>query len=147
MTMKTTLYFILLLFFCSIGLQSCSVETSDNGYLDGFWYAESIDSLSGVKAEGVYDDCYWKVQFKLLSIRRSTTLEEYFFRFEKTGDSLILSQPHKAISQGVDSLLPDNQELLPLGIQSLEERFHIVKLSSSRMILDSPKLRLRFRKL
>jgi hypothetical protein len=74
-------------------------------------------------------------------------LEEYFFRFEKTGDSLILSQPHKAISQGVDSLLPDNQELLPLGIQSLEERFHIVKLSSSRMILDSPKLRLRFRKL
>ena len=47
-----------MLFFCSIGLQSCSVETSDNGYLDGFWYAESIDSLSGVKAEGVYDDCY-----------------------------------------------------------------------------------------
>jgi hypothetical protein len=145
--MKNFFYSSLLFLAGSICCGSCSLETSDNGNLDGFWYAERIDSLSGVKAEGIYDDAYWKIQYRLLSIRRSTTLEEYFFRFEKKGDSLILSQPHKSITQGIDSLLPDNQELLPLGIQSLEERFYIVKLSGNRMILKSPTLNLHFRKL
>ncbi len=141
-----SLYIIFILFLCGCLFHSCDIETSDNGKLDGFWYAESIDSLSGAKAT-VYHDCYWSFQFNIMSIRRSETLEEYLFHFNTLGDSLFISEPYKAIVQGTDSLLPDNKELLPLGIQSLEEGFQIIELSDHRMKLQSKLLRLNFRKL
>ena len=36
--------FLLMLMLCSALLNSCEVDSSDNGDLDGFWHLESIDT-------------------------------------------------------------------------------------------------------
>ncbi|HAE24557.1 MAG: lipocalin-like domain-containing protein [Bacteroidaceae bacterium] len=144
--MKKISYILTIFSACVLSFQSCHIESSDNGKLDGFWYAESIDSISGGKAD-VYDDCYWAFQFDLLSIRHIETQEQYLFHFTCRSDSLLLSEPYKAIEQGLDSLLPDNRELLPLGVQSLEEGFKIIELNDKRMKLQSAVLRLSLRKM
>jgi len=144
--MKKIFYILTIFSGCILSFQSCHIESSDNGKLDGFWYAESIDSIAGGKAD-VYDDCYWTFQFNLLAIRHIETQEQYLFRFTCRNDSLLISEPYKAIEQGLDSLLPDNRELLPLGVQSLEEGFKIIELSNKKMKLQSAVLRFSLRKM
>ena len=38
--------FLLMLMLCSALLNSCEVDSSDNGDLDGFWHLESVDTLA-----------------------------------------------------------------------------------------------------
>ena len=126
---------------------SCTVETSDNGKLDGFWHLVSIDSVASGKTMDTENDYYfWAFQYKLLSVRNTRTGSEYFLRFSHEGDSLLLSEPYMFISQGVDSLLPSADSLREYGINSLEERFKVVSLSSQRMELRSRMLQLKFKK-
>ena len=76
-------------------LSSCTLESSGNGDLDGYWHLESIDTLATGKT-GDYSNrrFFWGIEHRLISVSdidREGRLG-YYFRFEQTGDSLFLGK-------------------------------------------------------
>lgn len=149
--MKQLLYLIIL---SALALSSCSISTSDNGKLDGYWHLTGIDTLR--EGQGSTDlkqrRVYWAVQAKLLNVRDLGTYQQgYLFRFSHVGDSLLLSEPyhdggHEDTGSG-DTPVTDAAELSPFGINSLTEHFFVEQLSGSTMILRSQTLRLYFKRM
>lgn len=143
--MKKLIYTIILLL-CTV-LLSCELETSSNGDLDGFWQLKSIDSLSrGASTDMKSQQVFWSVQCDLLQATKIGQIDEILFRFQNTGDSLLLSTPYIKDRETDDTQITDVSMLQPMGINSLEEHFKIIELSGSTMTLESPTLRLYFRK-
>lgn len=125
---------------------SCTIETSDNGNLDGFWHLERVDTLS---TGGTYDYSnrlvFWSVEHNLLQMNEDTTY--IYMRFRQTSDSLIVNEPFKSnAGHGTDIKLDDVSELSRFGVEAYEVGYIKEKLSGSRMVLRSPKLRLYFKK-
>lgn len=132
--------------FCTV-LLSCELETSNNGDLDGFWQLKSIDSLSiGTSTDMKSQQVFWSVQCDLLQATKIGQIDEILFRFQNTGDSLLLSSPYIKDRETDDTQITDVSMLQPMGINSLEEHFKIIELNGSTMTLESPTLRLYFRK-
>ena len=126
-------------------LGSCTLETSDNGDLDGLWQLYSLDSLAtGASADMRSSHVFWAVQCQLLEARSRET--QVLFRFNNTGDSLLLSDPYINNRDSSDIKVTDAAMLAPLGINNLGEHFGIKALSSDKMVLEAPTLRLYFRK-
>ncbi len=152
-------------------LGSCTLETSDNGNLDGLWQLRSLDSLAlagadlrtapsrnvvgavlrtapsrngGSSVDMHASGVYWAVQLDLLEARDRHV--RVLFRFNHTGDSLVLSNPYVNLRDSSDIKVNESAMLAPLGINSLEEHFAVKALSSGSMVLESPTLRLHFRK-
>lgn len=126
-------------------LGSCTLETSDNGDLDGLWQLYSLDSLAtGASADMRGSHVFWAVQCQLLEARSRET--QVLFRFNNTGDSLFLSDPYINDRDSSDIKVTDAAILAPLGINSLGEHFGIKALGSDKMVLEAPTLRLYFRK-
>ncbi len=126
-------------------LGSCTLETSDNGKLDGLWQLYSLDSLAtGASADMRGSHVFWAVQHRLLEARNKET--QVLFRFNNTGDSLLLSDPYINNRDLSDIKVTDAAMLAPLGINNLGEHFGIKALSSDKMVLETPTLRLYFRK-
>ena len=142
--MKTSLTrFFLIISVISL-MTACHMESSDNGHLDGFWHLVrvdtlSIDTLSIVGTSDLHQDYFfWAFQFQLLSVRNTQkSPEEYFLRFQRQGDELVLSHPFQYVLQGKDAPVENIDLLRPFGINDQEERFRIVHLSSRRMTLQS----------
>ena len=142
--MKTSLTrFFLIISVISL-MTACHMESSDNGHLDGFWHLVrvdtlSIDTLSIVGTSDLSQDYFfWAFQFQLLSVRNTQkSPEEYFLRFQRQGDELVLSDPFQYVLQGKDAPVENIDLLRPFGINDQEERFRIVHLSSRRMTLQS----------
>lgn len=134
---------------------SCTLESSDNGDLDGFWHLESVDTLATGKTEDFsHRYVFWGVEHKLIAVKETdTNREKFYFRFEQTGDSLKITQVYKNHwhqDQGeeggdipVDELSDDLQHY---GINALPEGFKKEALSGSKMILKSKTVRLKFKK-
>lgn len=139
----------------SFGCTSCTIESSDNGKLDGFWHLESVDTLSNGKTEDFSEKyVFWGIEHKLISVKDTeTNREKFYFRFEQTSDSLKITKVYKNHwhqdkgEEGgdipVEEIIPDLQFY---GINSLPEGFQKEALDGSKMILKSKKIRLRFRK-
>ena len=152
--MKTSLTrFILIISVISL-MTACHMESSDNGHLDGFWHLVrvdtlSIDTLSIVGTSDLSQDYFfWAFQFQLLSVRNTQkSPEEYFLRFQRQGDELVLSDPFQYVLQGKDAPVENIDLLRPFGINDQEERFRIVHLSSRRMTLQNHFLVLTMQKL
>ena len=152
--MKTSLTrFFLIISVISL-MTACHMESSDNGHLDGFWHLVrvdtlSIDTLSIVGTSDLSQDYFfWAFQFQLLSVRNTQkSPEEYFLRFQRQGDELVLSQPFQYVLQGKDAPMENIDLLRPFGINDQEERFRIVHLSSRRMTLKNNFLVLTMQKL
>ena len=152
--MKTSLTrFFLIISVISL-MTACHMESSDNGHLDGFWHLVrvdtlSIDTLSIVGTSDLSQDYFfWAFQFQLLSVRNTQkSPEEYFLRFQRQGDELVLSQPFQYVLQGKDAPVENIDLLRPFGINDQEERFRIVHLSSRRMTLKNNFLVLTMQKL
>ena len=142
--MKTSLTrFFLIISVISL-MTACHMESSDNGHLDGFWHLVRVDTLSTDTLSIVgtsdlsQDYFFWAFQFQLLSVRNTQkSPEEYFLRFQRQGDELVLSQPFQYVLQGKDAPVENIDLLRPFGINDQEERFRIVHLSSRRMTLKS----------
>ena len=142
--MKTSLTrFFLIISVISL-MTACHMESSENGHLDGFWHLVrvdtlSIDTLSIVGTSDLHQDYFfWAFQFQLLSVRNTQkSPEEYFLRFQRQGDELVLSHPFQYVLQGKDAPVENIDLLRPFGINDQEERFRIVHLSSRRMTLQS----------
>lgn len=128
------------------GIVSCTLETSDNGKLDGFWQLRQLDSLPGNVATDMHDaDIYWSVQRHLLEVKR---IDYYgiFFRFNQSEDSLVIYDPYMDMRDSSDIKLTDPSYLSPIGLEGLADTFAIKVLTSDKMILESKSRRLYFRK-
>ena len=142
--MKTSLTrFFLIISVISL-MTACHMESSENGHLDGFWHLVRVDTLSTDTLSIVgtsdlsQDYFFWAFQFQLLSVRNTQkSPEEYFLRFQRQGDELVLSHPFQYVLQGKDAPVENIDLLRPFGINDQEERFRIVHLSSRRMTLQS----------
>ncbi len=154
--MKRMIYLIAAI--CLV-VSSCTIETSDNGDFDGFWHLERVDTL----ATGNYLDLsrervFWGVQHKLISCASITatnmySFRGYYFRFEQTGDSLILHSPYKnnwhqdhGENGGDIPATVVNDSIRSYGINNLREAFYKEKLKGDKMMLRSKMLRLYFTK-
>ena len=152
--MKTSLTrFFLIISVISL-MTACHMESSDNGHLDGFWHLVRVDTLSTDTLSIVgtsdlsQDYFFWAFQFQLLSVRNTQkSPEEYFLRFQRQGDELVLSHPFQYVLQGKDAPVENIDLLRPFGINDQEERFRIVHLSSRRMMLQNKFLVLTMQKL
>lgn len=143
-----------LIIFCACMLSSCSISTSDNGKLDGFWHLVGIDTLQEGHAtiDLSQERRYWAVQGKLLNVRDMDHDNlGFWFRFNHEGDSLTLSEPfingfHEDTGSG-DTPLTNPAPLYKYGITQLEEHFYVEQLTSSDMVLRSRRLKLYFKKM
>lgn len=152
-TSKNTYHIVTAFIGIAVSLASCTMESSDNGKLDGFWHLEQVDTLAtGGKADLSDKRIFWGVQHKLISIK-DYDAESFYMRFQQTGDSLILSSPyinHWHQDYGDDGgdipmkELSDN--LRRCGINNLEEHFCKERLTGSDMTLRTKELRLIFKK-
>ena len=141
--MKTSLTrFFLIISVISL-MTACHMESSENGHLDGFWHLVRVDTLTTEgKIVGTsdlsQDYFFWALPPPLLSVRNTQkSPEEYFLRFQRQGDELVLSHPFQYVLQGKDAPVENIDLLRPFGINDQEERFRIVHLSSRRMTLKS----------
>ncbi|SDZ83522.1 Lipocalin-like domain-containing protein [Segatella bryantii] len=145
---KYNLTGFLFLMMSAVICSSCTLETSDNGDLDGFWHLEAIDTLATGGHHDLSDQkLFWGVEHKLIALQGSDF--RFYFRFTYTGDSLKLFSPyinhwHQDKEDGGDIPVDDPEILRPYGIQNLEENFAVEALSGSKMILRSKELKLYF---
>ena len=76
-----SVFVLLMLVLGSVLLNSCEIESSDNGSLDGFWHLESIDTLAtGGRSDYSKQRVFWGVQYKLLSVNNYEG-GRFYFRF------------------------------------------------------------------
>ncbi|MBQ2950079.1 MAG: lipocalin-like domain-containing protein [Prevotella sp.] len=142
--MRRLLYFTLSL----IMITSCTLDSSDNGALDGYWQLSSIDTLANGHSVNMRDSgIFWAFNFNLL-VTRSTKEPsgEILYDFENTDDNLILSNPYILYRDSSDIKVTDVNLLKKYGVNSLLETFTIEHLNSNKMVLQSNLVRLNFRK-
>ena len=136
------------LFVVSLLTVSCTLEVSDNGDLDGYWQLTRVDSLvTGNSADMRETGIFWAVSYEML-VTRSTKqpMGEVIFEFQHTADSLFLTNPYVLYRDSSDIKVTDVNYLRRFGVNSLDEKFHVLQLSSSKMVLESELLRLYLRK-
>lgn len=147
--MKKIIIFAAVFFTTMLAMTSCELEGSGNGDLDGFWHIERIDTLAtGGVADYSQNLFFWSFQGKLLSLNnKSHTTPDCLTRFNKTGNTLTISEPFRDDRMGGDEPLETPELLQPYGVNKIEESFVIEALSGSKMILKSETLRINFKKL
>lgn len=130
-------------------ISSCSLETSDNGDLDGFWHLTRVDTIAtGNACDMSGERVFWSVQMNLLNVTDyRTSSYGYLLRFINENSTLRVYDPYTHDRPNGDVKVEDPAQLAPLGINSLDETFNIESLSSKRMILSTNELRLSFTKM
>lgn len=130
---------------------SCTVESSSNGKLDGFWHLEAVDTLAtGGTADYSEQRQFWGIEHKLISVRDIDGGSSYYFRFEQKGDSLFLGQAYKNNGHqdngenGGDIPVTSPEDLQRFGITQLNEHFYKEVNNGSHLSLRSKTFRLRF---
>lgn len=132
---------------------SCTLETSDNDNLDGFWHLERVDTLATGGVCDLSEELrFWAVQRHLINIvdRGNTSNGGYFgylSHFSHEGDRMRLYDMYVNDRMVGDIKMETAEPLNVFGINALEENFRVEQLSSSRMQLSTDVLRLHFRKL
>ena len=132
----------------SLVLNSCELETSDNGKLDGFWHLERVDTLAtGRSCDLSGQLLFWSVQMRLLGVSdKNYKLESVFFHFEHANGTLRIYDPHEDERMEGDPAIDDASVLAPYGINSLDETFNVERLTGSGMVLTTDELRLVFKR-
>lgn len=136
-------------------LTGCSIETSDNGVLDGRWQLMEINYFDGsnrtVKTKEQL--IFWDIQYKLISIHsmsgklHDSLTEESLCRFNYTKDSLKLSDFYRHFreaDQKIDD--PLTTYFQKTGINGINANFAVLHLDSKSMLLQSDYAKLSFRK-
>ena len=139
-------WFIMLSVLSLFFLVGCELETTDNGDLDGYWHQERVDSLSSQRSVD-YGQAriFWSIQFKLLQL---SDLENNTIIYNLVYDNqqLTLANPYMFDRADGDTLVTDVEVLRRYGVNALQENMKVVSLQSDRMVLESPVLRLHFKK-
>ncbi len=129
-------------------LHSCTLETSSAGDFDGMWRLTRVDTLA---TGGVLDlskeKIFWSFQFKLMEADdKSGNHRSILMRYNSGGGKLVLNAPYAYNREEGDEQLSDPTLLKPFGINKTEEEFQVVKISGSKMQLQSDLLKLSFKK-
>jgi len=142
--MRNKIFFICLsIIISAFALSSCTLESSDNGRLDGAWHLLSINDKAPE-----HPDMYWNVQGKLLELNDKTgNFGIFIMRFSHENNQLTLSNPHIFDRENGDKPLEQTEVLQPFGVDDISEPFQITHLTRSRMTLKSSTKTLEFRKL
>lgn len=130
-------------------LAACDWESSDNGNLDGFWQMTDVDTLATGGHENVKEKALtWSFQGRIMEVRQATHKGTpiYIFKFSHEGDVLKTFNPYLNDRDKEDPLVEDVKDIEPFGFTALSQQFKVLKLTSSRLILQSTTLRLTFRK-
>ena len=124
--MKRLVYTLL----CAALFVSCQ-KADENGDLGGWWKLLQIEEIGNdTVIDKRNEDCFWAIQLQMI-----TTSNGGKGRFQHIGDSLYIQMTHN----------PDNTK--DVGIYTPDnERFGVEKLTNKSMILQSKKVRLKFRK-
>jgi hypothetical protein len=133
--------FLSLMFLCG-----CELETTDNGDLDGYWHLEQVDSLAGQRSVDYgQSNIFWSIQFELLQL---SNLEDNTIIYKLVYDNrqLTLANPCMFDRADGDTLVTNVEVLRQYGVNALQENFKVVTLESRTMVLESPVLRLHFKK-
>ena len=136
-------------------LTGCSIETSDNGVLDGRWQLMEINYFDGSnrKVETKEQLIFWDIQYKLISIHsmsgklHDSLTEESLCRFNYKKDSLKLSDFYRHFreaDQKIDD--PLTTYFQKTGINGIKANFAVLHLDSKSMLLQSDYAKLSFRK-
>lgn len=136
-------------------LTGCSIETSDNGVLDGRWQLMEINYFDGSnrKVETKEQLIFWDIQYKLISIHsmsgklHDSLTEESLCWFNYTKDSLKLSDFYRHFreaDQKIDD--PLTTYFQKTGINGIKANFAVLHLDSKSMLLQSDYAKLSFRK-
>ena len=139
-------WFIIQGFISLIFLYGCELETTDNGDLDGYWHLEQVDSLAGQRSiDYGQSNIFWSIQFELLQL---SNLEDNTIVYKLVYDNrqLTLANPCMFDRADGDTLVTNVEVLRQYGVNALQESFKEVSLESRAMILESPVLRLHFKK-
>ncbi len=146
---------ILSLFIIGLLFVSCDIETSDNGNFDGYWHLERVDTLATSGHSDLSEKrVFWAVQMNLIQLRGADRKDEggegreCYEAFKLEQSVLTLSNPHEKNREAEDPIITEeNMYLLtPYGINSLTERFDVLKMDADEMVLRSSLLQLKFRK-
>ena len=139
-------WFIIPGFLSLMFLYGCELETTDNGDLDGYWHLEQVDSLAGQRSiDYGQSNIFWSIQFELLQL---SNLEDNTIIYKLVYDNhqLTLANPCMFDRADGDTLVTNVEVLRQYGVNALQENFKVVSLESRTMVLESPVLRLHFRK-
>ncbi len=130
-------------------LNSCDIQSSDNGNLDGMWHLTSVDTIStsGVK-DMSNEKIYWSFENKLLELDdKSGANQSILYRFKHSDGTLQLYDPYLYNREFGDTPVEDAQLLYPFGVDSFETTYTVETLTSRRMVLSTTTIRLHFRKI
>lgn len=147
--MKKYIYLITLAVVAAMSATSCDLETSDNGDLDGFWHLVQVDTLdTGGTCNMKEARIYWSFQCDVLKLDDKTERNRsIIMRFDNRGEQMTLFDPYIYDRGAGDIKLEDINMLRPFGINAMSETFNVSHLSSHNMIIESPMLRLSFKKM
>ena len=137
------------LLICVLMLTACTLETSHNGALDGYWKLSSIDTLSTGGINDLTDaSIFWSVQKNLLTVRDNNDVaeKEYVFSFNHTDSTLVISDGQLYDRTNGNHAIEDPLSLSQYGISSQPATFYIDHLTHRVMTLSTDKIRLSFKK-
>ena len=138
--------FFLFSIVCLAALSACDIESSGNGDLDGYWRLEQVDSLNGRQGVAYADkQIFWSFQHDLIELSNLHD-NSIIYRLKEENRVLLLEQPCMFDRADGDTSITDLEILRPYGVNALQEQFRIVSLESEVLVLESPVLRLSFRK-
>lgn len=147
---KTTLSLIPAVLACiSAMLAGCTLETSGNGKLDGFWHLTAVDTIAtGGKCDLSHRLLFWGVQAKFVNMSdRDNKAFDFMFRFEHSDNMLRVYEPFINDRESGDTPVNDAEMLAPFGVSAMEQIFKIETLTSKKMTLSTEHLRLYFTKM
>lgn len=149
MKMKRCYLNIFIAAFVAFVLGSCTIETLDNGDLDGMWHLTKVDTLAtSASADMSGMRIYWSFQARLLQLDdKSGAHFSILMRFEHNGATIRLYDPYVYDREDGDWPLEDITLLNPFGIVAPDETYTIESLSGSKMVLLSGTYRMYFKKL
>lgn len=147
--MRKTFYLAVIIFFAAVFHACDNVEFSTDGNLYGYWHLVAVDTLNTQQTTDMsHQRIFWSVESRLVGMcDRDGIHPEIVCEFERVGDSLVFYRPYFSNRNEGDILINNVQALAPYGLSSLEPKMLIEKLSSGKLILLTPQLRLKFKKL
>ena len=142
--MKKVLFFLSAA--CMLMITACEIETSGNGNLDGYWHLDQIDSLSNNTIVNYGDrNIFWSFQSDLLQLSNLSD-KPIIYKFILENATLTLSNPCLFDRTTGDSLITDVDVLRPYGVNAIPEYLKVAHLNNSNLTIESPILRLHFKK-
>ncbi len=146
--MRKTL-FLLIIILTAVFYACDNIEYATDGNLYGYWHLVSVDTMATQQTTDMSRQrIFWSVESRLVEMcDRDGNSLPVVCEFEKKGDSLFFHTPFFSNRSEGDILVEDVMALAPYGLSSLEPKMRVEKLSSGRLIITTPQLRLKFKKL